>query len=70
MSDKLIKIEIYVHKKRYVDSNTFLRSLEETVIFNLDGGIIEDILKQKYKIDIYNYPQYKGGDILTYKKQI
>jgi hypothetical protein len=70
MSDKLIKIEIYVHKKRYVDRNTFLRSLEETVVFNLDGGIIEDILKQKYNIDIYNYPQYKGGDILTYKKHI
>lgn len=70
MSDKLIKVEIYVHKKRYVDSTTFLRSLEETVVFNLDGGIIENILKQKYNIDIYNYPRYKGGDVLTYKKHI
>jgi len=70
MSDKLIKIEIYIHKKRYLDHNTFLRSLEETVVFNLDGGIIEDILKQKYNIEIYNYPQYKGGDILAYKKHI
>jgi len=70
MSDKLIKIEIYVHKKRYLDRNTFLRSLEETVVFNLDGGIIEDILKHKYNIDIYNFPQYKGGDILTFKKHI
>lgn len=70
MPEKLIKIEIYVHKKRYVDRNTFLRSLEETVVFNLDGGIIEDILKHQYNIDIYNYPQYKGGDILTYKKRI
>jgi hypothetical protein len=70
MPDKLIKIEIYVHKKRYVDRDTFLRSLEETVVFNLDGEIIEDILKQKYNIGICNYPQYKGGDILTYKKHI
>jgi len=70
MSDKLIKIEIYVHKKRYVDRHTFLRSLEETVVFNLDGVLIEDILKQKYNIEIYNYPKYKGGDILTYKKNI
>jgi len=70
MSDKLIKIEIYVHKKRYLDRNTFLRSLEETVVFNLDGGIIEDILRRKYNIDIYHYPDYKGGDILTYKKHI
>ena len=70
MPEKLIKIEIYVHKKRYLDSNKFLRSLEETVVFNLDGGIIENIIKQMYNIDIYNYSQYKGGDILTYKKQI
>ena len=70
MTDKLIKIEIYVHKKRYVDRSTFLRSLEETVVFNLDGGVIEDILKQQYNIEIYSYPQYKHGDILTYKKHI
>jgi hypothetical protein len=70
MSDKLIKIEIYVHKKRYLDRHTFLRSLEETVVFNLDGGIIEDILKQNYNINICNFPHYIGGDILTYKKHI
>ena len=68
--EKSIRIEIYVHKKRFLDSNTFLRSLEETVIFDLDGGIIEDIFKQKYHLELYHCPQYKGGDILKYKKQI
>lgn len=70
MKQKLIKVEIYVHKRKFVGMQGIERFLVEVIVFYFDRLIIENSFRRKYKLNITNYLQYKGGDLLTFKKQI